>query len=199
MRLLYRALGVILILVAVALVSLALALSHDSPCGPAPSPPSNRQLMKAIVYRCYGSPDVLKFEDIEKPAVADDQVLVKVHAASVNPLDWHYMRGTPYIVRMDAGFGKPDNPRLGVDFAGTVEAVGKNVRRFKPGDEVFGGKFGAFAEYVSVREERAVVLKPANLTFEQAAAVPIAAITALQGLRDKGRIQPGQRVLINGA
>src|SRR5437879_5848137 len=199
MRLLYRALGVILILVAVALVSLALALSHDSPCGPAPSPPSNRQLMKAIVYRCYGSPDVLKFEDIEKPAVADDQVLVKVHAASVNPLDWHYMRGTPYIVRMDAGFGKPDNPRLGVDFAGTVEAVGKNVRRFKPGDEVFGGKFGAFAEYVSVREERAVVLKPANLTFEQAAAVPIAAITALQGLRDKGRIQPGQKVLINGA
>src|SRR5437879_2973835 len=199
MRLLYRALGVILILVAVALVSLALALSHDSPCGPAPSPPSNRQLMKAIVYRCYGSPDVLKFEDIEKPAVADDQVLVKVHAASVNPLDWHYMRGTPYIVRMDAGFGKPDNPRLGVDFAGTVEAVGKNVRRFKPGDEVFGGKFGAFAEYVSVREDRALALKPANLTFEQAASVPIAALTALQGLRDKGRIRPGQKVLINGA
>src|SRR5207302_8733479 len=130
MRLLYRALGVILILVAIALVSLALALSHDSPCGPAPSPPSNRQLMKAIVYRCYGSPDVLKFEDIEKPAVADDQVLGKVHAASVNPLDRHYMRGTSYSVRTAAGFGKPDKRRLGGHSAGTVEALGKNAPRF---------------------------------------------------------------------
>jgi NADPH:quinone reductase-like Zn-dependent oxidoreductase len=199
MKLRYKVLNVILILVAVALVSLALALSHDSACGPAPLPPNKAQLMKAIVYRCYGSPDVLKFEDIEKPSAADDQVLVKVHAASVNPLDWHYMRGTPYIVRLDSGFGKPENPRLGVDFAGTVEAVGKNVKRFKPGDEVFGGKFGAFAEYVSVREERAVALKPANVTFEQAASVPIAALTALQALRDKGRLQPGQKVLINGA
>jgi len=180
-------------------LSLALALSHDSACGPAPVLPTNTKLMKAIVYRCYGSPDVLRFEDIEKPTAADDQVLVKVHAASVNPLDWHYMRGTPYIVRMDSGFGKPENPRLGVDFAGTVEAVGKNVTRFKPGDEVFGGKFGAFAEYVTVRENRALALKPASLTFEQAASVPIAALTALQALRDKGRIRPGQKVLINGA
>ena len=199
MRLRYKVLSVILILVAVGVVSLALALSHDSACGPAPLLPNKTQLMKAIVYRCYGSPDVLKFEDIEKPTAADDQVLIKVHAASVNPLDWHYMRGTPYIVRMDSGFGKPENPRLGVDFAGTVEAVGKNVKQFKPGDEVFGGKFGAFAEYVSVREDRAVALKPANLTFEQVASVPIAALTALQALRDKGRIQPGQKVLINGA
>jgi NADPH:quinone reductase-like Zn-dependent oxidoreductase len=199
MRLRYRILGVTLVLVAVALLSLALALSHDSACGPAPVLPDKTQLMKAIVHRCYGSPDVLKLEDIEKPTAVDDQVLVKVHAASVNPLDWHYMRGTPYLVRLDSGFGKPENPRLGVDFAGTVEAVGKNVKRFKPGDEVFGGKFGAFAEYVSVREDRALVLKPANLTFEQAASVPIAAITALQGLRDKGQIQPGQKVLINGA
>ena len=199
MTLRYKVLGVILVLVAVALVSLAFAMSHDSACGPAPLLPSNAKLMKAIVHRCYGSADVLKFEDIEKPIAADDQVLVKVHAASVNPLDWHYMRGTPYIVRMDSGFGKPENPRLGVDFAGTVEAVGKNVKRFKPGDEVFGGKFGAFAEYVTVREDRALALKPANLTFEQAASVPIAALTALQGLRDKGRIQPGQKVLINGA
>jgi NADPH:quinone reductase-like Zn-dependent oxidoreductase len=155
--------------------------------------------MKAIVFRCYGSPDVLKFEDIEKPTAADDQVLIKVHAASVNPLDWHYMRGTPYLVRMDAGFGKPEDPRLGVDFAGTVEAVGKNVKRFKPGDEVFGGRSGAFAEYVTVREERAVALKPSNVSFEQAASVPIAAITALQALRDKGQIHAGQSVLINGA
>src|SRR6267378_3304041 len=199
MKLRYKVLNVILILVAVALVSLALALSHDSACGPAPLLPNKAQLMKAIVYRCYGSPDVLRFEDIEKPTAADDQVLVKVHAASVNPLDWHYMRGTPYIVRLDSGFGKPENARLGVDFAGTVEAVGKNVKQFKPGDEVFGGKFGAFAEYVSVREDRALVLKPATVTFEQAASVPVAAVTALQGLRDKGKIQPGQKVLINGA
>src|SRR5436190_7719212 len=199
MRLRSKILSVILILVAAALVSLALAVSHDSPCGPAPVLPAKTQLMKAIVHRCYGSPDVLRFEDIEKPTPADDQLLVKVHAASVNPLDWHYMRGTPYLVRTDSGFGKPEDPRLGVDFAGTVEAVGKNVKRFKPGDEVFGGRDGAFAEYVTVREERAVVLKPANVTFEQAASVPVAGITALQALRDKGAIQAGQKVLINGA
>ena len=199
MRLRSKILSVILILVAAALVSLALAVSHDSPCGAAPVLPAKTQLMKAIVHRCYGSPDDLRFEDIEKPAPADDQLLVKVHAASVNPLDWHYMRGTPYLVRTDSGFGKPTDPRLGVDFAGTVEAVGKNVKRFKPGDEVFGGRDGAFAEYVTVREERAVVLKPGNVTFEQAASVPIAGITALQALRDKGQIHPGQKVLINGA
>jgi NADPH:quinone reductase-like Zn-dependent oxidoreductase len=199
MTLRYKILGVIVVLVAVVLLSLALRLSHDSPCGPAPSLPGNAKLIKAIVHRCYGSADVLKLEDIPKPTAADNEVLVTVHAASVNPLDWHYMRGTPYIVRMDAGFGKPQNPRLGVDFAGTVEAVGRNVTRFKPGDEVFGGKFGAFAEYVTVREDRALALKPSNVTFEQAASVPIAAITALQALRDKGQLQPGQKVLINGA
>lgn len=186
-------------LVAVGVVSLAFSLSHDSACGPAPSLAANAKLMKAIVYRCYGSPDVLRFEDIEKPTLADDQLLVRVHAASVNPLDWHYMRGTPYLVRTDSGLGKPTDPRLGVDFAGTVEAVGRNVKRFKPGDEVFGGRDGAFAEYVTVREERAVVLKPASVTFEQAASVPIAGITALQALRDKGQIHPGQKILINGA
>jgi NADPH:quinone reductase-like Zn-dependent oxidoreductase len=199
MRLRYKILSVILILVAVGVVSLAFSLSHDSPCGPAPPVPANAKLMKAIVYRCYGSPDVLRLEDIEKPTPADDQLLVKVHAASVNPLDWHYMEGTPYLVRADSGLGKPTNPRLGVDFSGTVEAVGRNVKHFKPGDEVFGGKSGAFAEYVTVREERAVVLKPANVSFEQAASLPIAAITALQALRDKGQIHPGQKVLINGA
>jgi NADPH:quinone reductase-like Zn-dependent oxidoreductase len=155
--------------------------------------------MKGVVYRCYGSPEVLRYEDIPKPTPADNEVLVKVHAASVNPLDWHYMEGTPYMLRIDAGFGRPDNPRLGVDFAGTVEAVGSGVTRFKPGDEVFGGKFGAFAEYVAVREDRALTLKPDNITFEQAAAVPIAAVTALQALRDTGQLRPGQKVLINGA
>jgi NADPH:quinone reductase-like Zn-dependent oxidoreductase len=155
--------------------------------------------MKAIVYCDYGVPN-LKFQEIEKPTPADDQVLVKVRAASVNPLDWHFIEGTPYVMRaMGVGLRKPKDTRLGVDFAGTVEAVGEKVTKFKPGDDVFGGRDGAFAEYVCVREARAVALKPANITFEQAASVPIAGVTALQGLRDKGKVQPGQRVLINGA
>lgn len=156
--------------------------------------------MKAIVYCDFGSPTVLKLMDVEKPVPNDDQLLVKVRAASVNPLDWHYMEGIPKIARaMGMGLRKPKSTRLGVDYAGTVEAVGKNVTQFKPGDEVFGGKNGAFAEYVCVLADRAVVLKPASLTFEQAASIPIAGITALQGLRDKGKVQPGQKVLINGA
>jgi NADPH:quinone reductase-like Zn-dependent oxidoreductase len=156
--------------------------------------------MKAVVYCDYGVPN-LKFQDIEKPTPADDQLLVRVRAASVNPLDWHFVEGTPYIARFFFGMGarKPKETRVGVDFAGTVEAVGKNVTKFKPGDEVFGGRDGAFADYVCVREARAVALKPANITFEQAASVPIAAITALQGVRDKGHVQAGQSVLINGA
>jgi NADPH:quinone reductase-like Zn-dependent oxidoreductase len=156
--------------------------------------------MKAVVYTDYGSPDVLEIRDVKRPVPNDDQILIKVRAASINPLDWHFMEGTPYIMRaMGVGLRKPKDPRLGVDMAGQVEAVGKNVTQFKPGDEVFGGRTGAFAEYVCARADRAVVLKPANLTFEQAASVPIAAITALQGLRDKGKVQPGQKVLINGA
>jgi NADPH:quinone reductase-like Zn-dependent oxidoreductase len=155
--------------------------------------------MKAFVYDEYGSPDVLELRDIESPVVTDDDVLVRVHAASVNPVDWHTMTGTPYLVRLESGLRKPKRKVLGVDFAGTVEAIGRNVKQFQPGDEVFGAKSGAFAEYVSVREDRAVGQKPANVTFEQAAAVPVAAISALQGLRDKGKIQSGQKVLINGA
>ena len=155
--------------------------------------------MKAAIYCDYGAPDVLKFVELEKPTAGDDQVLVRVRAASVNPLDWHYIRGTPYFMRIQAGLRKPKEIRLGVDFSGIVEAVGRNVKTFKAGDEVFGGRTGAFAEYVSVRADRALALKPAKVTFEQAAAVPIAGITALQGLRDKGEIQPGQKVLINGA
>src|SRR5207248_4928682 len=155
--------------------------------------------MKAIVYCDYGLAN-LKLAEIAKPTPTDDQILVKVHAASVNPLDWHFIEGTPKIMRaMGVGLGKPMDPRLGVDFAGTVEAVGKNVTQFKAGDEVFGGRDGAFAEYICPRTDRAVALKPANITFEQAASVNIAGITALQALRDKGRVQPGQTVLINGA
>jgi len=166
-------------------------------CGLYSTAPGNP--MKAVVYCDYGVPN-LKFQEIEKPTPADDQLLVRVRAASVNPLDWHFIEGTPYVMRaMGVGLRKPKDTRLGVDFAGTVEAVGKNVTRFKPGDEVFGGRTGAFAQYVSVRESRAVALKPANITFEQAASVPIAGITALQGVRDKGKVQAGQKVLVNGA
>jgi NADPH:quinone reductase-like Zn-dependent oxidoreductase len=199
MKLRYKILIAIGVVVALGVLSLALAMSHTSPCGPAPPLAAGVTPMKAIVHRCYGSPDVIRLEDIPKPTPKDDEVLVRVHAASVNPLDWHYLEGTPYMVRIDGGFGKPDDPRLGVDFAGAVEAVGKKVTRFKPGDEVFGGRFGALAEYVAVREQRAVALKPANVSDAQAAAVAIAGITALQALRDKGHIRAGQNVLINGA
>ncbi len=199
MKLRYKIVGGILIFLAVAISSLALVLSHNSACEPAPALAENEGMMKAIVYRCYGSPDVLEYEDVEKPTPADNEVLVKVHAASVNPLDWHYMRGSPYIMRLGTGLGTPKNSRLGVDFAGTVEAVGKDVKRFKAGDEVFGGRNGAFAEYVTVPDDRALVLKPSNVTFEPAGSVPIAGIPALQALRDEGKIKPGQKVLINGA
>src|SRR5207244_11724554 len=155
--------------------------------------------MKAIVHCDYGLAN-LKLEDVEKPVPADDQILVKVHAVSVNPYDWHFVEGTPYVMRgMGVGLRKPKDIRLGVDFAGTVEAVGKNVSQFKPGDEVFGGREGAFAQYVCRREVGSVALKPAGLTFAQAASSNIAGITALQGVRDKGKVQPGQRVLINDA
>ncbi|PYL97820.1 MAG: alcohol dehydrogenase [Verrucomicrobia bacterium] len=153
--------------------------------------------MKAIVHCEYGGPEVLTLADVEKPTPADNQVLVKVRAASVNPLDLT-IRGL-WLLRPLSGLRKPKDTRVGVDYAGTVEAVGKNVTQFKPGDEVFGGKNGAIAEYVCVLADRSVVLKPANMTFEQAASVPVAAITALQGLRDKGKIQAGQKVLVNGA
>jgi len=153
--------------------------------------------MKAIVHCEYGGPEVLTLADVEKPTPVDNQVLVKVRAASVNPLDLT-IRGL-WLLRPLSGLRKPKDTRVGVDYAGTVEAVGKNVTQFKPGDEVFGGKNGAIAEYVCVLADRSVVLKPANMTFEQAASVPVAAITALQGLRDKGKIQAGQKVLVNGA
>ena len=158
--------------------------------------PSNG--MKAIVYCEYGPPEVLKLETIARPVPSDSQVLVRVRAASVNPLDWHFMRGTPYIGRISMGLRKPKVIQVGVDFAGTVESVGRAVTKWKQGDEVFGGRTGAFAQYVTIREN-GVVSKPSNVSFEQAAAVPVAAITALQGLRDQGKVRPGQKVLINGA
>lgn len=201
MKLRYRILGIFAIVLALAFVSLAVALSYNSSCGAATALPAGSESMQGIVVHCYGGPDVLKLGQIAKPTPADDQLLVKVHAASLNPVDWHFMRGSPYIMRLSSGLGSPQDSRVGVDFAGTVEAVGKNVTHFKPGDAVFGGADGAVAEYVVVRESRGVALKPDNMTFEQAASVPVAAVTALQGLRDrdKGAIEPGQKVLINGA
>ena len=199
MRLRTRILGILAIVVTVAFVSLAVALSYDSSCGPSAALPAGSESMQGFVARCYGAPNVLKLEQLAKPTPADDQLLVKVHAAALNPVDWHSMRGSPYIMRLSSGIGSPKDVRVGVDFAGTVEAVGKSVTRFKPGDEVFGGAGGSVAQYVVVRETRGVALKPANVSFEQAAAVGVAAATALQGLRDHGGIKPGQKVLINGA
>src|SRR5438067_1562177 len=185
----------VLLILAFLLVFIAYWRSTND-CGRTAAP---KNPMKAIVYCDFGLAN-LRLEDVEKPVPNDDQILVKVHAASVNPFDWHFVEGTPKIMRaMGVGLRKPKDTRLGVDFAGTVEAVGKNVTQFKPGDDVFGGRGGAFAEYVCARANRAVALKPANLTFEQAASVNIAGITALQALRDKGKIQAGQKVLINGA
>jgi NADPH:quinone reductase-like Zn-dependent oxidoreductase len=154
--------------------------------------------MKAIVQDRYGPPDVLELRDIETPTAGDNEVLVRVHAAAVNALDWHYMRGDPYVARPSMGLRRPKLRIRGRDFAGRVEAVGEGVDRLRPGDEVFGEADGAFAEYVSA-PAGAVDPKPANLTFEQAAAVPVAGNTALVGLRDLAQVRPGQRVLINGA
>lgn len=161
-----------------------------------------RDFMKAMVLRKYGPPDVLHLEEVERPIPEENELLVNVHAASVNALDWHFLRGKPFFLRLQYGFYRPKTRILGYDIAGRVEVVGKNVTRFKPGDEVFAGlgfSLGGFAEYACTAEDGFVTLKPAGTTFEQAAAVPVAAFTALKGLRDVGRIQPGQKVLINGA
>jgi len=160
--------------------------------------------MKAVICTKYGSPDVLQLQEVAKPSPKDNEVLIKIHAASINSRDWRLMRANPFFIRLvPGGFLQPKNKILGADVAARVEAIGRYVKQFKPGDDVFGylpsatGR-GTFAEYVCA-EENAITLKPANLTFEQAAAVPLAAITALQSLRDKGNIQPGQKVLIQGA
>jgi NADPH:quinone reductase-like Zn-dependent oxidoreductase len=158
--------------------------------------------MKAMVYTQYGPPDVVQLQEVEKPALGDDKVLVKIHAASVNAADWHLLTADVFLIRLMGGFLKPKNTILGADIAGRVEAVGRNVKQFQPGDQVFGDTSehggGGFAEYVSV-PENTLVLKPTNISFEEAAAVPMAAVTALQGIRDHGQIKPGQKVLINGA
>jgi NADPH:quinone reductase-like Zn-dependent oxidoreductase len=188
---------IVLVLLVLGFVFLFVAYWRSTnECGKTAAP---KNPMKAIVRCDYGLAN-LKLEDVEKPVPDDDQILVKIHAVSVNPYDWHFVEGTPYVMRaMGVGLRKPKEIRFGVDFAGTIEAVGKNVTQFKPGDEVFGGRDGAFAEYVCRRAVGAVAPKPAGLTFEQAASINIAGITALQGVRDKGKVQPEQKVLINGA
>lgn len=190
----------LLAVVTLATASFAIAISYNAPCTAPPVADTHDSAISAVTFSCYGGPEVLTLVTRAKPTPQDDQVLVRIRAAGMNPLDWHMMRGEPYFMRlMGMGLGAPVDSRVGVDYAGIVEAVGKNVTRFKPGDEVLGGYDGAYAEYLAVGANSAIVMKPPAATFEEAAAIPIAAITALQGLRDQGRLQAGQRVLINGA
>ncbi|MFA7229349.1 MAG: NAD(P)-dependent alcohol dehydrogenase [Melioribacteraceae bacterium] len=155
--------------------------------------------MRAVIHKKYGSPDLLQLVELEKPVAKENEVIVKIHAASVNQYDWHFLTADIFLIRfMGGGLFKPKKTRLGADASGRIESVGKNITQFKPGDDVYGMVYGSFAEYTAVTED-AISLKPSNLTFEEAAAVPMAGITALQGLRDIGNVQPGQKVLINGA
>jgi NADPH:quinone reductase-like Zn-dependent oxidoreductase len=189
----------LLVLLVLAVAGLAVTVRYTAACGDAPAAAFDGPAMQAIRHDCYGSPDVLRLERVPRPVPAEDGLLVRVRAASVNPLDWHYLRGSPYLMRLGTGLGAPTDQRLGVDFAGTVEAVGPAVRQFRPGDAVFGGAGGAFGEYVTVREAGSVARIPEGVGFEQAATLPIAAVTALQALRDDGGLQAGEKVLINGA
>lgn len=205
MKVLRKLLGGLLLLLVVAIGALAAVLSYDSAC-PAPATASAgaeqrdaETTMRGYVYRCYGSADVLELATLAKPEVTGNLVRVRVHTAAVNPLDWHYLRGQPYFMRLMTGIGRPSNERLGTDFAGTVDAVGPEVTRFAPGDAVFGGADGAFSEYIVVSEDRAIARKPASVSFEQVAAIPIAGVSALQAVRDKGAVEAGDRVLVNGA
>jgi NADPH:quinone reductase-like Zn-dependent oxidoreductase len=187
-----------LVPLALAVLFLAAWFRSDNSCSdPVTAAPEHP--MKAVVYCDYGSATVLALRDVAKPVPSDSQILVRVHAAAVNALDWHVMRGVPYLARSVMGLRRPKDVRMGVDFAGTVEAVGRSVTRFQPGDRVFGGSTGAFAQYLAVSEADGVAAIPVGVTFEQAAAIPVAAVTALQALRDQADLQPGQQVLINGA
>jgi len=198
-RLFAKILAGLIATVVLAVGALALVVSHNAACEPPPPAADGASSFTAVMQRCYGDADIITVETVAKPELAESDVLVRVHAASVNPLDKHFLHGTPYLLRLVNGLNAPQSPRMGADFAGVVEAVGSGVTRFEPGDAVFGVANGAFAEYVVRSETGGMALKPANLSFEQAAALPVAAITALQALRDKAQVQPGQHVLINGA
>jgi NADPH:quinone reductase-like Zn-dependent oxidoreductase len=190
-------LGVAGVLV-LSIASVMTVTAYDSPCPAAMPADTDPDSVRALVPRCYGVKN-LRMERIQKPVPGESEVLIKVHASSINPVEWYGANGQPYLTRLMGGIGKPDDTRIGYDVAGVIEAVGAKVTRFKVGDEVFGGAGGALADYALAREQGGIVLKPANLSFEQAAGMPIAAITALQGLRDNGHIAAGQKVLINGA
>lgn len=198
MKLRYKLLNSLLGLIVLAVVALALTISYTASCPPAPAVEEG-SLMTAVSVGCYGGPEVLELARVNRPTPADDEVLVQVKAASVNPLDWHFMRGSPYFMRLMTGLGKPESSKAGVDFSGTVVAVGDQVSSFSIGDDVFGRADGAFGEYLTARESRGITSKPNSVSFEQAAAVPIAGITALQALRDIGELKAGEKVLINGA
>jgi len=198
MSLIKIVLKAVAIIVLVGVAILALVISYSSSC-PEPTPAGSGETMTAVTYQCYGGPEVLQLSQISKPEPGPEEVLVKVHYAGVNPLDWHYMRGSPYIMRLGSGIGAPTDSRLGVDFAGVVESVGEDVRTFKPGDRVFGGRSGAFSEYIVAREKGPIAHLPDKVSLEQAATVGIAGLTALQAVRDEGQLQAGQKVLINGA
>ncbi len=182
----------------IGIATLMTVTAYDSPCPTATPADAGSDSIRALVPRCYGVQNI-RVERIAKPVPAEGQVLVRIRASSINPAEWYGINGQPYLVRLAGGIGKPNDTRAGYDAAGVVEAVGPKVTRFKPGDEVFGGVPGALGEYGIAREQGGIVLKPANLSFEEAAGMPIAAITALQGLRDNGHIAAGQKVLINGA
>ncbi len=187
------------IVAAAAIAALMVWLGRTDECSPRAASAGVADGYIAATYRCYGSPDVLEMVSLPKPEPQANEVLVRVGAAAVNPLDWHYLRGLPYFMRLEAGIGAPEESRVGVDFAGVVEAVGANVTRFSPGDRVFGGAKGAFAEYVLVDDDGMVAPIPDGVSITDAAALPIAAVTALQAVRDKGQLAPGEKVLINGA
>jgi NADPH:quinone reductase-like Zn-dependent oxidoreductase len=199
MKLRYKILSGVGAVLLLAVAALGLTLSYTADCEPYPEAVGERATMKAVTYTCYGPPDVLALSDVAKPVPAGNEVLVRVRAAGVNPYDWHNLRGSPYFMRLGTGIGKPRQTRLGADFAGVVETVGADVTGFAPGDPVFGVADGAFAEYVVVAEDGAIVSKPANISYEEAAGVGIAGLTAMQALADKGGLQAGEKVLINGA
>lgn len=199
MKLRYKIINGFLGLLAIAVAALAITISYTSECTPPPNVAAGTDTMKAVISRCYGGPEALEYLDVEKPKAGPNDVIVEVKAAGANPLDYHYMRGSPYLMRLSSGIGRPGDHRMGVDFAGVVVETGDEVSRFAVGDRVFGGRSGAFAEYLTIPEDRAMALIPDTVGYDEAAAIPIAAVTALQALRDSGRLKAGEKVLINGA
>lgn len=194
-----KILAIIGAVLALGLASLLVAISHTSACKAPPVQTAPGAAMKAMVNRCYGPPTVATLEQLDRPQLAPDRVLVKVATASVNPVDLHFLSGEPYFIRLGSGLGAPKDVHMGIDFAGTVEAAGTQVTQFKPGDRVFGGAYGSFGEYVTVRAQGAIAPLADRTSFDQAAAMPVAGVTALQALRDQGKLRSGQTVLINGA